>query len=292
VTDHISIPDLCQAIERGLRLQSDKDPWGGAQLHCSDMGDALPGGCLRRVWLRINGAEKSPDKVGTLWMFARGNQIHETLTPLLTAGLGDGWEVVGREIPVGAELAQEFGIEAGTLDLLLLHRATWSLLVVDYKSIKVLGMARLSSPKEDNVVQVRGYSEVADKWAKRTAWGEGKPLSTIGAIVIYADREGQGGFKGFFVRRDREMVEQAAARLRELREMKDPPPGCAPQGKNQNFRCQYRTQDGETTTCGYLDISCPGSLKLAAEQELLTFDLEEALKASLAKGGKDVSAAS
>lgn len=282
MTEPISIPDLAAAIERGLRAKADQDQWGGQYLHCSDLGNALPGGCLRKVWHRINDHEAQPDTVGQLWRFARGNQIHETLTPLME--LEDGWEKVGHEIPLRAELLHLFGIERGTTDLLLVNHRLKAFLVVDYKSIKAGGMGRLSAPKEDAAIQAQGYIEAAE-FAYQAAYPD---YCFIGAVILYADREGETGFKQFFVRRDRAAVEAAAARLRELRDMEQPPPGPAPQGKKQHWKCEYRTRDGEIVSCPYLGVTCPGSLRLAAEAEF-EFDLEEALKASLSKGGEGAS---
>lgn len=283
----VAIPSLTSALERGLRAQAEADSWGGEHLHCSDLGQALPDGCLRQVWLRIHGHPQAPADLGKRWLFARGNQIHETLTPILGAGLVEvGWRVVNREISLGDELFELFGIERGTMDVLLEHREHRACLVTDYKSIKPGGLARLSSPKEDNVLQLQGYLEATDLWLQRL---NGKiPWTLLGGVLVYADRGGSGGFKEFFVRRDRAAVEAAARKLVALREMKEPPPGARPQGKNQSWRCQYTTRDGETVRCPYLGISCPGSLALAAEPQgsgaevvEVDFGLMTALRASL-----------
>jgi hypothetical protein len=281
VTCHtIEIPDLVAAAERGLRAKAARDPWGGSFLHCSDLGQGLPDGCLRQVWLRLNDHPQNDDDLGKLWRFARGNQVHEALTPLLEEGLSDGWEVVGAEIALGPELEKLFGIERGSMDLLLWHPVLRCTLVVDYKTVKTGGLLRLSSPKPENVLQVQGYTEGAELAFER---------SCLGGVLIYVDREGQGGFKSFFVRRDRAAVEAAAEKLRALRTMEEPPPGPPPAGKKEHWRCQYRTRDGEVSSCPFYEISCPGSLALASEgvEVIIELDLVAALKASLEKKGAE-----
>lgn len=281
MTDHIKIPDLVAAAERGLRAQAARDAWGDEFIHCSDLGQALPGGCLRKVWLRIHGHPQNPPTVGELWRFARGNQIHESLTPLLD--LQDGWEIVGCEIPLREELMTLFGIERGTTDLLLVNHGLKAFLIVDYKSIKAGGMGRLAAPKEDAAIQAQGYVEAAG-----LAYVPVAPPGYffLGAVVFYADREGETGFKQFFVRRDRAAVEAAAAKLRELRTLTEPPPGPPPAGKKEHWRCQYRTRDGEVSSCPFYQVSCPGSLALASEGVEI-IDLMAALKASLAEKGAE-----
>jgi hypothetical protein len=274
----VEVPNLVAALEKGLRAKAAADPWGGQYLHCSDLGEGLPEGALRKVWHRLNNHPGNEESLGTLWRFARGNQVHEALTPLLEQGLAaQGWEVVGSEIALGEELQLLFGIERGSMDALLWHPVLRCSVVVDYKTVKTGGLARLSAPKPDNVIQVQGYMEAAEVAFER---------SVLGGILVYVDREGAGGFKSFFVRRDRSAVEAAAAKLLELREMTAPPPCVPPLGKKEHWKCSYRTADGEVTSCRYLGVSCPGSLALAAETpKAETIDLMAALKASLAKEG-------
>jgi hypothetical protein len=282
MTDSVLIPDIAAALERGLRAKAARDPWGDSYLHCSDLGQALPEGCLRQVWLRLNGHPKNDDDLGKLWRFARGNQVHEALTPLLEEGLV-GWEVVGAEIPLGEELEKLFGIERGSMDLLLWHPVLRYALVVDYKTMKTGGLLRLSSPKPENVLQVQGYMEGAELAFERAC---------LGGVLVYVDREGQGGFKSYFVRRDRPGVEAAAEKLRELRTMEEPPPGPPPVGKKEHWRCEYRTRDGEISSCPFYKISCPGSIALAEQgkeppPKAEVLDLMAALKASLEKKGAE-----
>lgn len=284
----MNLPSVVAALERSLRHGASQDSWGGEFLHCSDLGQATAGGCLRQVWLRINGHEENPPELGKLWRFARSNHIHEALTPLLAEGLGEGWRVACRELPLGEELSASFGIDKGAMDVGLLNDKERIAIVVDYKTIKTGGLLRLLGPKEEHMLQVQGYAEAWQRrldLESRLGWPQ---YTVLGSLVVYVDREGQGGFREFFVARDRPAVERAAETLRGLRSMTEPPPGPPPQGKKEHWRCEYRTRDGEVSQCQFLGASCPGSMALASEAppaeppKAKIIDLMAALKASLA----------
>lgn len=236
-------PNLPQALEAALRIQDDN--WNESVLHVSDL--SVPEeGCPRELWLRLKGADKRMASVGRMWRFRVAKEIHKDLTTLLKVGLPREWEIEGVEVPMSFD-----GI-VGSADLLLRNTSNHSYIVVDYKSARGQSFhyQTYEFAKRSHEIQVQGY-----------IYGLVFP---IGAVVLYADREGDNGFRQTEpVNPDNETIQRLTEEIKAIRDNKKQPPLLEPfveitENKGDNsvklsmpWQCNY---------CDYRDVSCHGAL--------------------------------
>lgn len=254
-------PDLLAAIEAGLRAE--EDTWDESKVHVSDLGYAIPidegGKCARQLWLRLRGAEKREPHVGELLMFDRGNSLHEALTDFMRDNLPDGWVIAFVEHKVVEEEAVKGldgvtlmpdEIEDGRLDVEL-HGPNGEVIIVDYKTVRGRAMQFLDiekRPYETHRLQVQTYARGRD---------------ADGALILYADREGQNWCRLFPVERDDErVVEMAKATAAIANALEAPPIISAKLVRNENKGADSLKIDEpwQCARCPYKGLSCPGAV--------------------------------
>lgn len=278
-------PDLARFYDHALRQLDAEDAWDDSKLHPSDLGATIPGeGCLRKIYLRLRGAQGNPETVGKRLMFETAKAFHIFLQDLL-GRFFDAWDANGdwRLLRVEGEAHVE-GLGSGRLDVLLEHVPTKTLCVVDFKTQSGRGfifLRKAGAAKPAHILQVRHYMMADD--------------SEMG-IVVYVDREGSGGFwvsppfgrDDNAVRTAWEAMKSATTTL-----PPPPPPGTVmveeAGGKVAKpalpWFCRYHNSLGEVEECPYLDTShCPGALP--AEQRQADIFVWKKIKIPAKKGGK------
>lgn len=263
----VTLPKLENALVEGLkgagRQMSDGSvaEWKQQKLHASDLGVFIPteegGKCHRQLKLRLQGAPKKPDKLGTALMWDHGNRIHDRMVQLLTVGFarlhqqgGDLWQVVEVEKDVSEALV---GKAVGRLDILITgpngERA-----VIDVKTIRS-NTFNFPLPRQTNVLQAQSYMMAED-----ADYG----------IILYVDREGQRAIKVGYVLRDDASVERAYEVALNIHESEELPRVLEPQvnvRENKGPDAVYVGNPWQCTYCDYLGVSCPGALSPDAQVE-------------------------
>lgn len=247
----IPVPNLVQALDAGLRNQG--NDWDELRLHVSDLAVGLPvddgGMCHRRLWLRLQGAEKQPLSIGKLMMFDHGHRIQERVEGLLRVGLEellDDWIII--EEPRHCKEVFLPGGVTGEYDARLEHLKEHLTLVLDYKTARGRAFGWLDKPRESHILQVQGYI---------------RALDADGGLLLYIDREGQNKPIQHYVQRDDDKVIEATKVAMDIRQSSQPPPILSPcikisQNKGPDsvrfempWQCDY---------CDYRDVSCPAAL--------------------------------
>jgi len=213
--DEVPYVDVVEALEKQLISNRTDRPRTG-KIHASDLGLTLgpdEGGC-QVAWLKeINGAPPKEKSPGVAWMFANGDAVHESIVILLTQSLPfHGWAVTSVEkravykhyTQKPALLGQPIGPETigARSDIIITHLETKIKVVIDVKSKRGNAFKYLFEPQPSDVEQLRLYLA-----AEGAAYG----------ILLYADREGQNGFKAFRIERDDAGVTKAVQHLMDLR---------------------------------------------------------------------------
>lgn len=243
-----SFPDF---FANALATLKAGDTWDTRTLHASDLGATIPGeGCLRRLYLRLNGAPERPATTGKILQLEKSKDFHVFLSRLLSRFAGDipgGWELL--EIEGGATME---GAGSGTLDVLLRHRESGALCVKDFKTMNGSGFVFLKKEgqaKAPHILQVQRYMMARD--------------AQVGQ-VCYIDREGGAGiYEPPAFGRDDEAVRAAWEALKAGTASLPPPllPVVKDDIPQLPWMCRYLTRTGEEEVCGYLDTEhCPGAL--------------------------------
>ena len=237
--------DLVKAVEAGLRAMP--DDWDDSALHISDLGAAIEGeGCLRQVWLRINGAERKEDTPGQRFMFMQGHRIHELIPEIWT--LPSGWDV--EDIECAASLN---GV-TGRSDCVLRDDSNYRV-VVDFKTVRGNAFKYLDTPKPSHVAQVQGYMLA---------------LGADAGKILYADREGQNGFLQFDVDPDTLETEHRVSQLLALPVRTVAPPMLEPKVKVRackNDYSVYVSNPWNCSYCAYCGVSCDGAVPADSQSE-------------------------
>lgn len=226
--------NICKALEKGIPLLKTTE-WKNDRMHISDLGTVIDG-CPRQLWLRLQGAEKRPNKLGEEMMFDAGNRIHDRMVAALTLG---GLDVVD------SERETSFMGMTGRYDVKL--RDGKDIVIADFKTVRGAAFGYLNEPKPSHVAQVLGY--VAAEDAAR-------------GMIIYVDREGQNGVRVFDLDRNDDEVIGMAEKLKEIAKG-DKPPILQPVTKIEKrkaFDTVYLKMPWNCDYCRYIDISCDGAL--------------------------------
>jgi hypothetical protein len=235
--------NLIEAVEKGLNELTEEDSWQENVLHISDLGSTIEGeGCLRQVYLRLQGAEKAKRHAGIQFMFNQGHAIHERIVSIMN--LPKEWKLIGTEIECRFPIFKM----VGACDMLLQNEETGERVVVDFKTVRGNAFNYLDSPKPGNVAQVQGYIEAFD-----ASYGK----------LLYIDREGQNGFREFDVQRDRQTVIERANTLYKMALSEEAPDILSPDIKlreNKSSYAIYIKQPWCCDYCDYADISCKTAL--------------------------------
>lgn len=254
---HPEIPDLVACLETAMLTKFAADD-RREELHISDLGHALPGeGCLRQLWLRLRGAERRDPSIGEMFMWDQGHALQRRCDDYLGPELvGSGWALESWE----REIRFSFTggpIWRGRIDRMLKHRESGTEYVLDYKTSRGRAFAHLDAegPKPSHVIQVQGYV---------------RAMGTVGGMLLYADREGQNGFRQFPVPRDDRAVQSAAQAIQEAVVLSEPGPGILEPVVKPN-KCQKWTslkvsEPWQCSYCPYRDVACPGAMTRAERE--------------------------
>ena len=234
----IAVPNLPQALEKGLRAQ--QDDWGDDKLHVSDLAVAIGEKCALQLWLRLSGAKQRELTPGQMLMFRHGQRIHKDLVDLIGEGLPAGWEIQAVEKQV------QLGEITGRYDTRLFHE-TGVEIIVDWKTMRGRAFGWLKEAKPAHVLQVQSYVTAADADA---------------GLIFYVDREGQNAARQFYVQRDDERVWWAVEQARAVRDGDIPDVLDAKLQIKQNKGPDsvYLKQPWQCEYCEFLNVSCQGAL--------------------------------
>jgi hypothetical protein len=247
-------PDLVKAWKKGLKLvksgkadlhmyYSNKRKRDESVFHVSDLGVAH-GLCPRKVWLRLQGAEKGEKHYGEEGMLLFGEIIHIIGARFLELGLPDYWEISAVEKTINDGLPEGW---AGRLDVELKGKQGEKV-IVDFKTSRGKNFYYLDNDgaKKENKSQVRGYC-----YADKGDYG----------ILFYVDREGQNGVRQFLVEPDSEQVLNNIKTVEE--KVSKEPPILTPTiniKENKGDNSIKVSQPWNCDWCDYQDVSCPGAL--------------------------------
>lgn len=253
--------DLVDVIERGI--DSEDSPrefyeWAERdfpkfvrkyqpdQMHTSDLGVVLPPDdkkCERKIWLRVNDAEKKSPSLGEKIMFDHGLRIQIRFTYIIKEGLPIGWRI--------KSFLQEYdsGLES---DLVLEYRDNegWHPYVVEVKTQRGEAFRYLDEPRPSHRLQAMKYMQEED---------------TEDGCVLYIDREGQNKPKKFTVERNDDEIDQAAERAQYVIERDDEPDkidniGVRIRKNKQSDHAVYLSRPFQCEYCDFRGYSCEGVL--------------------------------
>jgi hypothetical protein len=202
---HPNIPRIVEQYIAELPPRSGKD----GRIWPSDLGVSVGGDgpCQVAFWLKCRDEPTRAKKPGEYLMLEMGNHVHVEIANLITEAVkGTGWKVCGRELTC----IDDYGGEEvrGRYDILLEHE-DGRYHIIDIKTKRGKAFQFLNEAKPGDVLQVQWYMK-----------SEGACTGSI----LYVDREGQNFMREFAVDRDDAAVEEAVAKLQEIRDNEMPPP--------------------------------------------------------------------
>lgn len=147
------------------------------KLYASDMGSEA---CKLELWRKLRGYPQQAQTPGTTLMFQQGENLEEQVADIIAEAL----EATGVWTLVDRQTSVEYRGITGKLDILIRHRISGMLIVIEVKSKRGNAFQYLTEPKTNNLYQTLFYVEAT---------------SADAGILVYVDREGSNFMKPFDV---------------------------------------------------------------------------------------------